>query len=276
MAINHTIRKTSIGGSEIAAMLGLCEYQSPYGLWLSKTGRAEPFMGNADTRRGKAMEPALIQLLAYELEPQGFKIIPWDETVTREIDGYTYFSSPDAGIEHEAYADGGAELKTYAGYLPTLEAVEEKKPGWLLQCQHCMNITGRTWWVLCWMDSTWALHYEFIAADPILQAKIIKEIRTWWDSYVVTDTPPPFDRPLDFAAIAGNGDYRETSPDMYIFLQELREKKSQLSQLEQEISLDSDAVKMAIGLSDGLTYGGRKAVSWKMNRAGSRVFRLNI
>jgi len=276
VAIDHSIRRTSIGASEIAAMLGLCEYQSPYDLWLTKTGRGQLFTGNADTRRGKAMEPALMELLRYEMEPDGFMLETWDETVTRKIDGYTYFSSPDASIIHPAYSNGGAELKTYAGYLPTIEAVEEKKPGWLLQVQHCMNITQRSWWVLCWMDQTWTLRYEFIAADPILQAKIIAEIRTWWDSYVVTDTPPPFDRPNDFAQIVNSGDFRETSPEMMQLLHDLRAKKTQLAALEKDIELDSDAVKMAIGLHDGLTFGGSKVVSWKMNKAGNRIFRLIV
>lgn len=276
MAIDHSIRKTSIGASEIAAMLGLCEYQSPYDLWLTKTGRGQLFTGNADTRRGKAMEPALMELLRYELEPQGFALETWDTTEVREIDGYNYFASPDASVKHAAYADGGAELKTYAGYLPTLEAVEAKKPSWLLQVQHCMNITGRTWWVLCWMDQTWTLRHEFIAADPALQARIIAEIRTWWDSYVVADTPPPFDRPNDFAQIVNNGDYRETSPEMMQLLHSLREKKTELTALEKHIELDTDAVKMAIGLQDGLTFGGRKVASWKINKAGARVFRLTV
>lgn len=275
MGIDHTIRSKSIGGSEIAAMLGLCEYQSPYALWLAKTGRGVPFTGNADTRRGKAMEPALLELLRYELEPEGFDLQPWDTTEVREIGGYTYFSSPDVSVTHPKYTDGGAELKTYAGYLPDLAAIEEKKAGWLLQCQHCMNITGRSWWVLCWMDSTWTLRHEFIEANKDLQNRIITEIRSWWDFYVVGNMPPPLDRVSDFSAVINNGDYLETTPEMMEVLQRLRTNKAQVSALEQEIAIDSDVLKMAIGHSDGLTFYGRKAASWKANRNGTRVLRLH-
>ena len=34
-------RKLGIGGSDVAAILGLSKYKSPYQLWLDKTSRAE-------------------------------------------------------------------------------------------------------------------------------------------------------------------------------------------------------------------------------------------
>jgi putative phage-type endonuclease len=53
------IGSNGIGGSEIAAALGLNPYKSPLELWLEKTGRRPGFQGNARTEWGLDVEPAL-------------------------------------------------------------------------------------------------------------------------------------------------------------------------------------------------------------------------
>lgn len=49
-----------IGASEIAAVLGLNPYRSPYQLFEEKTGEAAPFAGNEATRWGQIVEPAIL------------------------------------------------------------------------------------------------------------------------------------------------------------------------------------------------------------------------
>ena len=44
MQLDHEARRTGIGASEIAAVLGLSSYASPYDLWMLKTGQAQPDM----------------------------------------------------------------------------------------------------------------------------------------------------------------------------------------------------------------------------------------
>lgn len=53
-----------IGASEIAAANGISRYDSRYGLWLRKTGRADEFAGNVHTRLGNLCEPRIRQLYA--------------------------------------------------------------------------------------------------------------------------------------------------------------------------------------------------------------------
>lgn len=49
-------RKSGIGASEVAALLGICPYNTAYGVWLVKTGRSKGFAGNSFTEHGKALE----------------------------------------------------------------------------------------------------------------------------------------------------------------------------------------------------------------------------
>ena len=54
-----TDRSKTIGGSEIAAILAIDPYKSPYQLWLEKTGREPGFTGNKFTEAGIILEDAV-------------------------------------------------------------------------------------------------------------------------------------------------------------------------------------------------------------------------
>lgn len=56
------VRKSGIGGSEVAAICGLSKWESAYTLWLRKTGRAEDkdLSGNEAVEWGNRLEPVVI------------------------------------------------------------------------------------------------------------------------------------------------------------------------------------------------------------------------
>lgn len=62
----HEIRKTGIGGSDVAAVLGVCQYRTPHDLWLEKTGRKQPedLSGKPKIQLGIMLEPLLIKKYA--------------------------------------------------------------------------------------------------------------------------------------------------------------------------------------------------------------------
>lgn len=49
-------RRKYLGASELAAILGVDKYKTAFDIYNEKTGRTEPFQGNAHTRRGNALE----------------------------------------------------------------------------------------------------------------------------------------------------------------------------------------------------------------------------
>jgi predicted phage-related endonuclease len=56
---------TYVGGSDIAALVGLSPYKTALDVWAEKTGR-KTFAGNARTRAGNAFERAILSLYAEE------------------------------------------------------------------------------------------------------------------------------------------------------------------------------------------------------------------
>jgi hypothetical protein len=82
------LRKKSIGASEAAALLGIHEYQSAYGLWAFKTGAIPADEEETPPmRRGRLLEPVAVQMLREE-RPE------W-EIVANQIPGGLYYVDED-------------------------------------------------------------------------------------------------------------------------------------------------------------------------------------
>lgn len=60
----HQARAGALGGSEIAAALGLSLFESPFSLWHRKAGRIGPTEDNGEMYWGRALEPVLRQEFA--------------------------------------------------------------------------------------------------------------------------------------------------------------------------------------------------------------------
>ncbi|HEX5567415.1 MAG TPA: YqaJ viral recombinase family protein [Streptomyces sp.] len=65
----HAARANGVGGSEIAAVLGISPYESPFSLWHRKRGNVGPVEETEETYWGKAHEPAICNRFA-ELHPE--------------------------------------------------------------------------------------------------------------------------------------------------------------------------------------------------------------
>ncbi|MCA1195105.1 YqaJ viral recombinase family protein [Saccharopolyspora sp. 6V] len=58
----HDVRRNGLGGSEIAAVLGLSPYESRFSLWHRKRGEAAPQPDNDEMRAGRYLEPAVVAM----------------------------------------------------------------------------------------------------------------------------------------------------------------------------------------------------------------------
>lgn len=65
----HRLRTRGLGGSEIAAVVGLSPWESPYALWQRKAGRIPPQTETPSMGWGKRLEPVIAQAFC-ELHPE--------------------------------------------------------------------------------------------------------------------------------------------------------------------------------------------------------------
>lgn len=86
-------RTQSLGGSEVAAALGLDPRCTPYQLWRRKLGLDPEFAGNAATRRGQFLEEVILETYRRRLEPKEFQaaVERRDDWRSAHLDGLASF-----------------------------------------------------------------------------------------------------------------------------------------------------------------------------------------
>ena len=101
----HDARRLRIGGSEIAAVLGLSAWQSPFSLWHLKAGQISPEPDNPYTDWGRRLEPVVAQ-----------KFLDDHPDLTPEPDqgqAYAHADRPWQTASHDVlFSDSFLEVKT--------------------------------------------------------------------------------------------------------------------------------------------------------------------
>lgn len=72
----HAARRNGVGGSEVAALLGISPYESQFSLWHRKKGLVEPVGENPQMYWGKRLEPAICQEFNERRQPDGMWAAP--------------------------------------------------------------------------------------------------------------------------------------------------------------------------------------------------------
>ena len=141
----HAARANGIGGSEIAAVLGLSPYESRFSLWHRKKGLIGPVEESEEMYWGKEHEPAICRRFARE-HPEWYMRgsftyasadRPWqianpDRNLLRP-DGALDPQAPDAVMEAKTARDDTGWGK---------EGTDDFPVHYRAQCLHYMDVTG--------------------------------------------------------------------------------------------------------------------------------------
>lgn len=168
------------GGSSVGTICGLNPFQTPYDLWLVKTGRKPAFEGNNQTRYGEIMESFILELCEFETM-QSLSTYQDDERpwMICSPDGFT---ANDEVIECKAFKqyaensfkDGKAPDHVAAQLIWNMHVLQ-KKSGYIA----CL-IAGDT-------DKFYCVKVDY---DPDI-AKILIEKVEAFRQHVLNDSPPP-------------------------------------------------------------------------------------
>lgn len=174
-------RLTKFNASESAAVLGLSPWQTPYQLWLQKTGRSEGCNANQAMLRGTELEPAA--RAAYE-DQTGLVMQPLVLEAGRysaSLDGMTL--EGDLVLEIKCPLRGtrsGLWQDVAAGAVPE---------HYLIQVQHQLMVSGAQSGHLWVFDGNQGILHEIARDDACMD-----RIQAAWEAFSVhldTDTPPP-------------------------------------------------------------------------------------
>lgn len=261
-----------IGGSDVAAILGVSPWKTPHELWLQKTGRAarEEVTPQQQKRfdRGHRLEPVVLDMLLDRLRDDGHEV-ELLRTNERYIDSEHPFMACE--IDFELMLDGehvNGDCKTvhpFASKKWGEEGTDEVPIEYAAQFMHGLGITGRDRCIvatLIGMDDL--LIYE-VQRDQETIDGIRGRVAQYWNECVVADVPPD---PIDFddaKAIYAKADGTKVEATS-----EIRDAVFTLAQVKQKLkSFEESEKELSFRIADFmrphsiLTFGGNEIATWK-------------
>lgn len=259
-------RKSIIGGSDAAAILGLSRWRTPFDVWADKVGLIEP--STEMTMRqfiGLRLEPLLGEMAAARL---GRPFRRSNRLIRSKaypfIGGHVDFVGLEVKTSYSAEGWGESGTAITAAERESWDAVPID---YLLQEQHYLYVTG-------WPGMTIAVligHDDFrtYAVEPIpelAEPMIAEEVRFWTD-HVVTGLAPSIDASEGAKAYLrsrfprATGDLRAATPEESILIEDVRQATKATREATEAEETAKNILKGRIGESLGLTAPG-VSVTW--------------
>lgn len=196
-------RKTGIGGSDCAVVLGMSPWKTPLELYYEKTGLVEPedISNRESVKMGNMLEPIVYDLFCEHnisddlTSPVRPRVVPYSGNgiLFLRHPEYDYMvASPDAMIHYEDGTIEGVELKT-----TSLRNADQWADGnvpyhYQLQCQHYMAVTGSKRWHIACLIGGQKYVQAVIERDEELITYIALKEKEFWDA-VQNKIPPEWD-----------------------------------------------------------------------------------
>lgn len=198
---DHEFRQAGVGGSEIAALFGLDDYQTIQDVWYRKVTPVDEWFDDQeeetpDQWRGNILEP--IAADEYELQTgreirrQGPKVHPDKPFLVASVDRQIFAGSGHG--EWKTDSTGLLEIK-----CPRIQTIYKYKAQGLperitLQLQHYLGIYGYSWgsFAIFNAENRTLLLWD-VQADEDLIAKTQDRAEWFWTEYVKTGIEPPLD-----------------------------------------------------------------------------------
>lgn len=260
-------RRTGIGGSDAAAVLGLSKWSTPLSVWLDKTGQA-PDRGESEPMRwGTLLEPVIRQEYAERtgrtVIAPGFLRHPQHEFMVANVDGL----SPDD--------DRLIEIKTARSADQWGEPGSDQVPEeYLIQVHHYMAVLEVKVADIAVLIGGSDFRIYTVEADAELQAMMIDAEREFWQS--VRDRIPP--APISYAdaqALYGRSARKDSAvvadENVLAAVNHLCGIRSDLARLEAAEEAQKAVIMAAMAEHDTLTdAAGKILATWRLAAAPKR------
>lgn len=268
--IGQPDRKTYIGGSDVAAILGISPWKSKLKLWQEKTGEFVEEISHEKQKtfnRGKRWEPVVIEMLIDELEDRGHVV----EVIGRnkryrdkEID---YLA---AEIDLELLIDGeriNGEMKT----VYPLAAGDWGEQGtddipmyYTAQVLHGQMITGDKQTVVAALIGADDLRVYFVDRDDGVIQHIRSEEQKFWKSIQEMQRPDPTTLD-DILRLYGkdNGMAYEADEDLMNLIDDLKAAKLTIKNADAAVTRIQTLIGQTIKDASTVIYGGKPVMTWK-------------
>lgn len=274
----QAVRKTGLGGSEIAAVLGESHFASPFDVWLSKTqGWQKP--PTVDMQRGQFLEDGIARWYASKV---GAQVLTEGQTVRHATvpialctpDRFAPTTSAPRLVSIKAPRRGG-DLWGDDGSdgIPTEHFLQ-------LQWEHAvcssLGAVDDEMHLAALVDGE--LRTYVLQADRELQTWMLDLAAAWWTKHVVNGEAPSVEGSKQADAWARKkfprdvAPMREATPHEGLLMVRLEYATQDAEMWRAQCEDIRNELKLSIGDAGGLT-GSNGSVTWRANSRGVRTFK---
>lgn len=255
-------RKSGIGGSDVAALLGISKYKSPVALWLEKTGMVEP--EDLSEKESIYWGNTLEEVVAKEFERRTRKKVKRRNAILFHPKFTHMFANVDRLVVGEK---AGLECKTAGWRQESRWDGDEVPDEYYLQCQHYMAVTGlKKWYIAVLIGGQTFIWKDITRNDEIVQMLIEKENQFW--QLVITKTRPAIDGSeasadaLKRELPKSNGNKINLPDDALFWIEQYDVGKENVKAAEETVRLAENHLKELLGENEAGECGER-TVLWK-------------
>ena len=282
----HLRRRLGIGGSEIGTILGLNKYQTPFDLWLVKTGRKTP--DDLSDKPAIHWGHKLEAVVADEYAERTGQVVTVDDTHYQAEVAPWMVGNVDRMVgEHKVLecktASGFAAKK--AGFGPgnvydergnLITACDEVPESYLLQCQHYMLVTGRQESDLAVLIDGRDYRIYTIPRNEDLIAAMVEAATNFWFDCVIADLPPEGAAQLEAVEQDATEEVVEADSEVMSLIRERKELSEAITELESQKKEVEGQIQSFMGSAQVLSRNGATMATWKpvtTNRFDSTAFK---
>ena len=273
-------RREGIGSSEVATILGLNPYETPYQLWLRKTGQVQEVeQENFLMKAGHYLEDAISRFCADEVgldivknSASEFVVIDRDKSFMRvSPDRYAY----PTGSRHTA--DNKVIIECKSTQKPV--DPDNLSKYWFCQVMYQLRVTRIPLAYIAWLTQGRDFGFRPIFFDPEFSEFIEEEVERFWVDCVLGGREPAlvsvqdvlikYPRHEEGKTLTADSGLLETWSELKATNDEIKRLESVKESLENTIKTSMcDAERLIIPASEGTEE--KTLISWKTGKPTQR------
>ena len=264
-------RKSGIGGSDVAAIMGLNKYSSPLEVWLVKTGKQQSpdLSGNQAVEWGNILEDVIAEKFK-EAHADDYDVYRKNAMLVSKERPWAFANLDRVVIDRKTKKKGVLEIKTVGMYRAS--DWENGVPAYYLtQVTHYLSITGYDFAIVAVLVGGQDYREFYIERDADDIKAVNEYVDTFWHEFVETDTPPALignsseaDALLSLHSVPDST--YESALDADIDLERLQEIKAEIKRLETEKAKIENNIKALIGDAKGIETESSR-ITWVRSEA---------
>lgn len=182
------VRRSYIGGTDAAAIVGMNKYKTPLGVYLSKTGQEADDAG-VYARMGTALEPLIFEMFQ---EETGLNVSPSAQHIRHPE--YPFLGGNPDGVVHGNGQLGLLECKTY-DFRTEAEwgdpGTDQIPLAYYVQCTWYLGLTKyETCWVAALHRTMGTLTTYVVKFDQELYDMLVAKCVEFWNNHIAAKVAP--------------------------------------------------------------------------------------